>query len=370
MGRKRATRSTSGAATAPEVAADVSTNRADTPSPQRSCRTRGDQIEERETEWIVPGWIPLEEVTLLGGRSGSGKSTFLAALCAQVCGGQRLETCEHPAGRTVHYYTAEESLDKVLKKRMRIANVAMGKMIFPLHNPQGYITDQLRLPNDIQRTEEWIKEDRVQLVVIDPITSFLSSELSTIDNKAIRRMIEQLIQVCLRNSVAMVMTLHDNKSTEGNTLDRFSGGAAWTQTPRNVIRLAKDAIVPGRWVMMSEKNQVGQPPKSRYYTMPSVEGMTRWVMGAENELKATDIEEEPQGLVQRSMVEEAKEWLKAIVAAKDLRSTVIQAQAKADGLSWGSVRRAQFELRVRIERKTEEDTWHSYWGVPIGGWPQ
>ena len=176
--------------------------------------------------------------------------------CAQVCGGQRLDTCEHPAGRTVHYYTAEESLDKVLKKRMRIANVAMGKMIFPLHNPQGYITDQLRLPNDIQRTEEWIKEDKVQLVVIDPITSFCQQAVNH-RQQGHWRMIEQLIQVCLRNSVAMVMTLHDNKSTEGNTLDRFSGGDAWTQTPRNVIRLAKDAIVPGRWVMMSEKNQVG-----------------------------------------------------------------------------------------------------------------
>jgi putative DNA primase/helicase len=46
------------------------------------------EVQPRQVRWLVPGLIPLRTLTLVAGVGGLGKSTWLAAIAAQVSAGE------------------------------------------------------------------------------------------------------------------------------------------------------------------------------------------------------------------------------------------------------------------------------------------
>ena len=45
---------------------------------------------EQPVAWCVPGWVPADDVTLLAGRRGTGKSSWISRVIAWVTAGRPL----------------------------------------------------------------------------------------------------------------------------------------------------------------------------------------------------------------------------------------------------------------------------------------
>ena len=51
---------------------------------------RADQIKSGKVEWLIPGLIPANRVTILNGDPGQGKSFLSLEIAAAVSNGERL----------------------------------------------------------------------------------------------------------------------------------------------------------------------------------------------------------------------------------------------------------------------------------------
>jgi putative DNA primase/helicase len=72
---------------------------------------------------------------------------------------------------------------------------------------------------------------------------------------------------------------------------------------------------------------------------------------------------------QRTVRDEAGDWLSELVAIGEVDVKTIRSQAQAAGLSWATVRRAKDRLGIRAERRSEggegEGRW--VWRLPTDG---
>ena len=250
---------------------------------------RASQLATYEHEWLVPGWIPRGCVTVLGGPSGVGKSTFLAGLVAQCTGGPKLlHACERMRSGAL-WFTAEEQPGGMVTPRLLAADADLAMVGYPGWDQNGRLIHRLQLPQDLELLRTTIHAERVALCVMDPITSYLGMSCDPMSARDVRGLLEVLEMVASDTGAAIVLTLHDRKSGQGGSMDQYAGSAAWTQTPRIIVRLGHDPDVTGRCVMTSDKCSLARKPKSRYYTLSETGGPPRFELGEECELTSEDL---------------------------------------------------------------------------------
>lgn len=324
--------------------------------------TRADQIVHEEVEWLVPSWINHPGVVLIGGKSGTGKSTFLTALAAQVAGYQPLLPTETRPASSFLWYASEESIKSKVGPRLAAYGSILHRGYYPCHGRDGQISQRLFLPGDLRVLQEHIEQTRASLVIFDPITSFLGDGFSPLDNLAVRQLVEGLEEVCRRVCVTLCFTLHDRKSGEGSTVDHFSGAASWTQTPRVVLRFGKDANQKGRYILSQELNRLSEKAVARYYTLRKENNQVMFQMGSLTEAGLEETLEAPLNFVERSALAEAKEFLLLVLANGPMKTETLQQLAQKDGLHWGTIRRAKIELGIPHVKKSDRGTvWTEYY---------
>ena len=370
MAKRKSTRSTAAGKQEPTAAKRQKDDTSPAMPTSGTGRVRDNQVEAAPVQWLWPGWMAVGEVSLIAGPSSVGKSTMLAALAASVAGGGIVPGVRGERPRTTLWYTAEEQIDIQLGARLRAAGSPPGWVCYPGHRADGVLFERLCLPPHSRHLGDVIHEEDAVLVVIDPITSFLASDCSPFDASAVRALIEGLVGVARSSHSHICFTLHDRKSTEGPSISHVSGSAAWTQTPRTVIRLAPDAALSGRYLLCAEKGQVAGRPESHYYHLPRVEGVPRFEIGPACPYGPDDIDDSPTGMVERTALEEAKEFLRAGLGFEPRKASTLQLLAQGEGISWITVRRAATLIGVVKTRIPHESTWYSEWSQPTGGWPK
>ena len=77
-----------------------------------------DEIKQQEMEWVIEGLIPKNQITILAGDGGVGKTSVWAHIAARLSTGQPLffekETGRKPMN--IVYFSVEDPTDVVLKK--------------------------------------------------------------------------------------------------------------------------------------------------------------------------------------------------------------------------------------------------------------
>jgi hypothetical protein len=214
-----------------------------------------------------------------------------------------------------------------------------------------------------------IAEEGAGLVFLDPITSWLDSDVTGGGDVAVRALIEQLQEVAAAQSCHVLFTRHDRKGRDGSAKDRVGGSGAWTQTPRTVIRLSEDAASPGCYRMVALKGQVDGRPPSRTYTLPRVGRIPRFAAGPVIDLTGLDLEDEVVGAMARSIVTDAENMIRYALEADDRASSVMHLRAQDEGISVAALRRAFLRLKPETYRVSHEGTWKLMWRKPAGGWP-
>src|SRR5262249_26112499 len=104
----------------------------------------------------------------------------------------------------------------------------------------------------------------VQLVIIDPISSYLGRGLDSHRNSDVRGVLEPLSEMAERLNVAVVSVTHFNKPYAGNTpraLHRFIGSVAFGAAPRVAFVVVKDADHGDRRLFLHAKNNLTVPPQ-------------------------------------------------------------------------------------------------------------
>jgi hypothetical protein len=203
-------------------------------------------IEEDPNQWIVPNMIPRAGITLVFGQGASFKSSIVFDLCVAISAGEHFSlrplkfTVSLPG--PVFINSTEGSLQK---NKWRILAHSRAYNVNPADLPlyycqQPFYMDDLR---DVEALEEYIKEIKPVVVVLDPLDSFFSGEENSArDTKPVRRQIDRLIQTY--NTAFVVVHHQGKKKKDVEAAPR--GSSAWYDWADSVLHVNKKQVkIPG-----------------------------------------------------------------------------------------------------------------------------
>jgi hypothetical protein len=221
-------------------------------------------IRINRAKWLWEGRIPLGEMTLVAGREGIGKSTFLAWLAARITRGE-LEGEYEGERRHVLYAASEDDWGTTIKPRMIVAGVdpllVHGVEMTNVETKQGV---KLRLPKHVDQVFSEAERIGCPVLMLDPLVSFLPENVDPWKAPEIRRPLEDIRKAGADRGVSVVVLVHFNKSTGTDILTRIAGSRAFAEVARAAIGLAAlpheegDDPLPGPYVLSQAKNNLGR----------------------------------------------------------------------------------------------------------------
>ena len=165
-----------------------------------------------------------------------------------------------------------------------------------------------------------------------------------------------------KHEVAIVCVTHLNKSQQANALYRASGSLAFVAAARAAYSVTKDPDDPDRRLFLPLKNNLGDDRTGFAYTIVEADNgapMLAW----EDEPVRMTLEDIANTVTDRKPRprEEAKNWLREILAQGPRLAVDIENQGQARGFSEITIRRARTDLGIKPHKRFDK---RSEWQLP------
>lgn len=329
------------------------------------------------TERVAFAWsdrVPLGMLTLLVGQGGLGKSTLLAYIAAHASRG----TLEGDlVGRVsdVVIASSEDHRAAVIVPRLLAAGADLSRVHFIESDAHGGPTD-IELDGTVTEVERLLKQTDARLVLIDTLTSHIPSRFDTYKEQHVRGVLTPYAHMAERLNLSLVATMHLNRREARDVLSRISGSGGFGNLARSVLLLAtdpEDPDSPTRMLAHGKSNLGPKAPTLRLriedaaVTADGGESRTSrmTVIGEVRDVTAQALLGEPLSEDERSALADAVDWLQGLLTGRSVPAVDVRRQARQEGHSDATVRRAAKRLGV-LHRKTGMDGgW--MWELPAEG---
>ena len=219
-------------------------------------------FETRTARYLIEPYIPRGMLSIIGGVSGTGKTSLALSLAAAVSSGRALPF--EAAGTThkpenVLYLTVENDPHIVLRPRVE----AMGADIHRL-----FFLDGVGVNMTSPELRDFIKQEHISMLVFDPIQSFLPAGTQMGRAEQIRPIMDKVIDLSASEDLATILISHMSKPGPGvvSALDRLLGSSDFRNAARSIMIVGRDPENPDQRVFAHAKNSIGLPgPAQRYH---------------------------------------------------------------------------------------------------------
>ncbi len=349
-------------------------HRADSPDQLFSLFKPLSEYQEEEAEWIVPGWIPKGQISLIAADGGIGKTTLWCHIIAALSSGS---TCIlDPPGFTrepmkITFMTTEDSVRKKLHKKLRLAGANMNNIITP-----DFAMDRAGLLRSLNfGTEEM---DRVLrylkpvLCIFDPVQGFTPPKVNMGSRNEMRDCMAPLISIGEDIGTTALVVCHTNKRRGAYGRDRIADSADLWDISRSVM-MAGFTEDKGVRYLSNEKNNYAPLQETVLFTIDADEQVhkagTTWkrdreyVQGAEIS-KAAPVREDCKAFILQTLEE----------AGGVMPTATLEETAKSAGYSFSAITRAKKELKAERalkhfqtgSAKSGDKVWHMQLVSPEG----
>lgn len=318
------------------------------PSPKADpvTLTTMDAVEEKTPEWLIPGYLPKNEICILAGDGGAGKTSIWCAIAAAVSSGGKsfLEPFEtvNPFTGTyrepgkVIYFSAEDSAEYTLKGRLRRAGARMENIAF-LDAGDKRFKD---IKFDSPALEALIAANSPVLVIFDPIQSFTPPKVQMERRNDMRACMTPMIGWGREYGATFLIIVHTNKQTGAWGRKRIADSADIWDIARSVM-IAGEAG-DGLRYLSQEKCNVGPLSPTILYRLDGG-GIT---FDSTTEKRDREFMLEGQAArYQAPAREDAKEFILDYLKDGEKETAELDGMMKAQGISTGTLKRAKAELR-------------------------
>jgi hypothetical protein len=324
----------------------------------------------RKLTFLLSGRVAYGTLTVVEGRKGAGKSTFMAALAAAVTGGPRLPGCrkKHEAA-PVLWLTREESYEQAVLPRI-VAGGGNRKLVLWPQSHNGDVPPRMVFPGHFTELEKAIDLEGMKLVIMDPWTSSLDPRHNQNDEQAVRDFTDPLIEIGHRTGCAILLARHLRKSASGHTLDHGSGSVAIGAAARSVLRIDAVPGRPGWSAAYSVATNLGPKPAALAWQLEDAGNVARVVWGKELDLDADDLAAGTADAGERDERDDATTCLRSVLKDGWATWTDIRKAGLNYGVSDKTLRRRKAELGIPSRRCSGGGSHWSEWGPPAKGWPK
>ena len=206
---------------------------------------RYEDIEAREVVWGWRGVLPRRTLSTIVGEPGYGKSLITCDLAARISRGDWM-----PAGAATDFsgptnvlmIAVEDDPEDTIKPRLAAAHADMAR-VFDLRmrvNGQDDIGGLPTFPDDVAQLHEYVLDNKIGAIFIDPITACLSDDVNSWKDAEVRRALTPLITLARAADAMVVGIMHVNKNEQASAINRVSSSKAFTALPRAVWGLGLD----------------------------------------------------------------------------------------------------------------------------------
>lgn len=199
------------------------------------------EIQATNTEFLVGNCIPKQSITLLVGDGGIGKSLIECHIAAALSCGKttvldvdRLPFEEDPCHRrTTLLLMAEDDASRVIAGRLQKCEADLTRIATP--EPDYMMRCKLKS----QEMEDIIASFKPDLVIIDPLQSFLPRGVQMSQRNEMRDCLEPLNTLAEKYGTTFLITVHTNKRMGASGRNRMADSSDIWDIARSVLIVGK-----------------------------------------------------------------------------------------------------------------------------------
>lgn len=317
---------------------------------------RADTVEQKPVDWLWLGRIPYGMITIIDGNPNLGKGFMTLWLAASVSIGRALPGDDRPReAANVFVLGAEDSAEKTTVPRLDAAGADLTRV---------YLDDAIDVsgergkrpicfPDDFDAVRAFLIERQIALLLVDPIMAYLSEQVDSASDQAVRRVLHLLKELAEETNCAVVLVRHFNKNAGASAIHRGGGSIGIIGAARVGMMVEKMPGDDARRVLAIVKNNLAPPPPALLYEIvpsqarPGI-GLIHWL--GETAYTADELVS-PTARAEAGKLEEAVAFLRVELAGGGLRpqGAILEA-AKAAGIAKATLIRAKLLLRVESKR--------------------
>jgi hypothetical protein len=328
-------------------------------------------VERRPVEWLWPKWIPLSKITMFDGDPELGKSTLTLDLAARVSTtGAMPDGCVGISGN-VGRMSAEDAAEDTIKPRL----IAAGANYERIHS-LDHVTDvngkdrPLEIPRDFDELKAVLAEKDIRLLIIDPLTAFVSGADANKDQE-IRRVLFRLSRIAQTHRCAIVCMRHLNKQPSTKAIYRGNMSIAVIAHARSGLLAGLDPEDGTTRVLAVNKSNLTAKPKSLKFALEPFEDVCRIGWHGTSPCTADDLvqpqpskEEKEERQHALSKLNNCMEFLRELLLAAPKEIKDCKKECEAAGFGRRTVERAANRLKLKMVVDTTEGKNVYKWELP------
>jgi putative DNA primase/helicase len=346
---------------------------------QAAIRSRGQEVllvngadlRPEPVRWMWSGWLAQGKVHILAGAPGQGKTTIALACAATVSSDGRWPDGSVCDGGNVLIWSGEDDPADTLLPRLLASGADSTRCYFVSGTCIDGEVQSFDPARDMVALENQARHiGGVKLLIVDPVVSAVSGDGNK--NTDVRRALQPLVDLANRLDAAVIGISHFSKAGAGSDpATRVVGSIAFTAVARVVLVAAKvkNEVGQEKRILARGKSNIGPDDGGYEYRIEQGEPLpgicasyVMWgkpVSGSARELLAeSDVSAEGRG--DHSAKFEAEEFLIQLLREGPSPTKHVEAEAKAAGISWRTVRRAADALGIK--KRNFQGAW--YWDIP------
>ena len=326
---------------------------------------------EEEARWLVPGWLPEDQITLLAADGGTGKTSLWVDIVAAVSNGQPSildppETAFRQAGRVL-FLSTEDSVTHVLRRKARLAGANMKNILTPdfQADKEGVLR---KLKFGSPELARMIRYFKPVLCIFDPVQGFLPPKVNMGSRNEMRDCLAPLVSLGEECGTSFIIVCHSNKRKNAFGRDRIADSADLWDISRSVIMMGNTPEQGIRYISQ-EKSSYGPLQQTILYSITDQgqlqkEG-TSWKRDREYQAETALAVSKPKREDCKGFVVETLEQ-----AGGSMPTDELEEKAKEVGYSFATLKRAKGDLRKAERVKffstggNKDKVWHIQLVIP------
>ncbi len=303
--------------------------------------------------WLWYPYIAIGKITLLQGDPGDGKSMMMMNIIAELSkGGITPDGKKIGRPQRVIYQCSEDGISDTIKPRLEAAGADCHNIAF-INEEQHY-----GLTLDDEKLRDAIIDFRPQLVVIDPIQSYIGNDSDLQIAVKARKLMRRIAIWAHAYNCAVVLIGHLSKRENSKDLYRGLGSIDVVASARSVLQVVREEKDDEIRIVHQVKNSLAPKGQDIRFVIRPDTGFS-WISPMENVLQPT---------LQESTFDhypKNKHELAAILICKALehgpvQSNEIKRVMEEYGIGEKTMHDAKVTLGVKSYRKMR--SW--YWIMP------
>ncbi len=325
----------------------------------QDCFKPLDRFREEESRWVIPGWLPEEQITLLAADGGTGKTSLWVNILGALSSGRRClldppELVRAPVKTA--FFTTEDSVRKKLRRKLREAGACAENILtMDLSGDREGRLREFKFGSPM--LADCIRHYRPALCVFDPIQGFIPPKVNMGSRNEMRDCLAPLIALGEETGTSFLLICHTNKRKGAWGRDRISDSADLWDAARSVWMAGYTGERDLRY-LSQEKNSYAALQETRLFSVGEngqvrEEGST-WRRDREY-MQARDAPCTP------AKRQDCKEWLRRLLedAGEPVSMNDLDKRAAAAGYSLRTCQRAKSEL---VYQDRAARTWSTGFG--------